>query len=386
MTEGKKQRVILAFGTRPEATKMAPVYQALCGIKRIEPFVVLTGQHREQLYQALDLFAIPVTANFDVMTDRQRLPDLAARIIPAMAEELSRLQADYVLVHGDTLTTFAVAWTAFLLRIPVGHVEAGLRSHNLAEPFPEEANRRLTDCLTDLDFAPTESSRQNLLHEGKSDDRVIVTGQTGIDAILQVASRAVLPSFLTGEGPWVTITMHRRENWPVLASLAETLKRIAEKFPQRTFVYPVHLNPVVRDVVRPVLQNVRNVILCDPLEYGPMAALLSRSELIITDSGGLQEEGAALGVPVVVLRNVTERPEGVQTGILRLVGTDPARVFAEIEQVLSNADALNAMRRSANPYGDGHASQRVAAAVAWRLGLGAKPEPWQSRLSRKATA
>ncbi|MER3536740.1 MAG: UDP-N-acetylglucosamine 2-epimerase (non-hydrolyzing) [Thermus sp.] len=370
------KRVVLAFGTRPEATKMAPVYLAMEKIHGIEPLVLLTGQHREQLLQALSLFDLPAHRNLDVMTERQTLPGLAARILPQAARALKEMRADYVLVHGDTLTTFAVAWAAFLEGLPVGHVEAGLRSGSLKEPFPEEANRRLTDVLTDLDLAPTPLARDNLLKEGKPRETILVTGQTGVDAILLAAEKGRLPEGLP-PGPYVTVTLHRRENWPILKDLAEALRQVALAFPGLTFVYPVHLNPVVREAVFPVLQGVKNFVLLDPLAYGPMAALLKQSLLIVTDSGGLQEEGAALGVPVVVLRNVTERPEGLEAGILRLAGTRPKGVFRAVAELLENPEELARMRRAKNPYGDGRAGERVAKGVAWRLGLGPRPEEWQ---------
>ena len=369
------KRVVLAFGTRPEATKMAPVYLALKAIPYIKPLVLLTGQHREQLRQALSLFGIQEDRNLDVMQERQALPDLAARILPQAARALKEMAADYVLVHGDTLTTFAVAWAAFLEGLPVGHVEAGLRSHNLKEPFPEEANRRLTDALTDLDFAPTPLAKANLLKEGKPEEGILVTGQTGVDAVLLAAQLGKLPEGLP-PGPYVTVTMHRRENWPLLPELARALRKVAEAFPEIPFVYPVHLNPVVREAVFPVLKGVKNFVLLPPLEYGPMAALMKESLLLVTDSGGLQEEGAALGVPVVVLRNVTERPEGLEAGILKLAGTDPERVYRTVRDLLQTPEELARMRQAKNPYGDGRAGQRVAQGVAWRLGLGPRPGDW----------
>lgn len=370
------KRVVLAFGTRPEATKMAPVYQALTGLEGLKPLVLLTGQHKEQLEQSLSLFNIPVHANLDLMAERQPLETLFSRILPNTANALTHLKADYVLVHGDTLTTFAAAWAAFLLRIPTGHVEAGLRSHDLTQPFPEEANRRLTDVLTDLDLAPTALAKSNLLAEGKAAERVIVTGQTGVDAVLQAARVGPFPEL--PPGPYVTVTMHRRENWPLLGALAGALARIAMAHPELTFVYPIHLNPVVQEAVRPVLEHISNFVLLPPLAYGPMAALLTKSRLIITDSGGLQEEGASLGVPVVVLRNVTERPEGLEAGLLKLAGNQPSRVFEVVEELLCNPTSLAHMRTGKNPYGDGRAGERVSAAVAWRLGLAPRPLDWST--------
>uniref|UniRef100_UPI00257DD576 non-hydrolyzing UDP-N-acetylglucosamine 2-epimerase n=1 Tax=Oceanithermus sp. TaxID=2268145 RepID=UPI00257DD576 len=285
------------------------------------------------------------------------------------------LESDYVLVHGDTLTTFAVAWAAFLEGVPVGHVEAGLRSGRLDEPFPEEANRRLTDVLADLALAPTPGAAANLRAEGFDPARVVVTGQTGIDAVRFAAARGRLPAGLP-PGPYVTVTLHRRENWPLLADLAAALARTAGRHPEFTFVYPVHKNPVVREAVRPALAGVPNFVLLEPLEFSEMAALLAASELIVTDSGGLQEEGAALGVPVAVARNVTERPEGVEAGILRLAGNEPEGFERTLRELLADAARRARMTAAPNPYGDGRAAGRVAAAVAWRLGLGPRPDDW----------
>ncbi len=370
------KRVVLAFGTRPEAVKMAPVYLELAARGDLETAVLLTGQHREQLQQALAAFAVPAERNLEVMTERQQLPDLFGRIVPAAARALKDLKADYVLVHGDTLTTFAVAWAAFLEGIPLGHVEAGLRSGRMDEPFPEEANRKLTDALADLALAPTPAAAQNLKKEGFDPERIVVTGQTGIDAIRYAAARGRLPAGLP-PGPYVTVTLHRRENWPLLSGLAAALARVAREFSSLTFVYPLHKNPLVREAVRPRLEGVENFVLTEPLPYAEMAALLAASRLIITDSGGLQEEGAALGVPVLVVRNVTERPEGVAAGALRLVGNDPDGLERSLRQVLEDPDLIASMAAAPNPYGDGRAAARVAAAVAWRLGLAEKPRDWE---------
>jgi len=354
---------------------MAPVFLAMKEISALEPLILLTGQHEEQLSQALGVFGIEAAANLQVMTHRQNLPDLAARILSNARSELLGLAPSYILVHGDTLSTFAVAWAAFLERIPVGHVEAGLRSHNMNEPFPEEANRRLTDVLVDLAFAPTPLAKENLIREGKPSDHVVVTGQTSIDAILQVRQKAKLPSHLPA-GPFITVTMHRRENWPVLGAISRVLGDIARLFPTWNFVFPVHLNPAVREAVTPELAGIANFYLTDPLDYSSMAALLSASDVIVTDSGGLQEEGVALGVPVVVLRNVTERPEGIAGGGILLAGTSPKDVSDTIRKLLSDPARLAGMRNTHNPYGDGKAGMRVAEATAWRLGFGRRPNDW----------
>jgi UDP-N-acetylglucosamine 2-epimerase (non-hydrolysing) len=354
---------------------MAPVVFGLREQPGLEPVILVTGQHREQLDDSLRLFGLQPDADLDVMTARQALPQLLARIVPAAAERLTALKVDYVLVHGDTLTTFAVALAAFFVGIPVAHVEAGLRSFDLAEPFPEEANRRLTDVLTDLDLPPTPLAKTNLLAEGKSAERMVVTGNTAVDAVEFARSRASLPAHLPCR-PLVAVTMHRRENLPVMAALAEAIARVARSHPQFTFVYPMHLNPAVREAVVPALSGLANVMLEEPWDYLAMLALLDRSELVITDSGGIQEEGAALGVPVVVLRNVTERPEGVEAGSLRLAGNQPERVEETLVALLDDEAARASMRAVDNPYGDGKAGPRVAQAVAWRLGLADRPEDW----------
>lgn len=355
---------------------MAPVVHGLRTQAGVDPVVLVTGQHREQLDDSLRIFGLEPDADLAVMTERQRLPDLLSRIVPRAAERLRLLAVDYVLVHGDTLTTFAVALASFYEGIPVAHVEAGLRSFDLAEPFPEEANRRLTDVLTDLDLPPTPLARRNLLAEGKSSDRMVVTGNTAVDAVQVARAQARLPEHLP-EGPLVAVTMHRRENLPVMRDLAAALARVARANPGFTFVYPMHLNPAVREAVIPELNRLGNVLLEEPWDYLSMLALLDRSALVVTDSGGIQEEGTALGVPVVVLRNVTERPEGVDAGSLMLAGNDPRKVQEVLEELLGDAGRREAMRVADNPYGDGRAGARVAAAVAWRLGLAERPADWR---------
>ena len=369
------KRVCVAFGTRPEATKMAPVVTALQAQAGVEPILLVTGQQREQLDQVLELFKLTPDADLNVMSTRQTLPILLSRIVPEAARKLRELNVDYVLVHGDTLTTFAVALAAFYENIPVAHVEAGLRSFSLQEPFPEEANRRLTSVVTDLDLPPTPWAKQNLMNEGKLSDTLVVTGNTAVDAVQTLLEHAHLPNHLPNT-KLVGVTMHRRENLPVMAGLARAVANAARAHPEYTFVYPVHLNPAVREAVWPPLAGIDNVLLEEPYDYLSALALWRASELIITDSGGIQEEGTALGVPVVVLRNVTERPEGVEVGALKLAGNDPEEVERVLLELLGDAEKRTAMRQKRNPYGDGHAGARVAAAVAWRLGLGERPEDW----------
>jgi len=373
--------VVAAFGTRPEANKMAPVVQALERTEGLEAVTLVTGQHREQLAGSLATFGLTPDADLAVMTPRQSLAELTGRIVPAAARTLKELRADYVLVHGDTSTTFCVALAAFLEGIPVAHVEAGLRSFDMAQPFPEEANRRLTDVLTDLDLPPTPLAKRHLLMEGKREAAMVITGNTAVDAVQQMRRHARLPERVPG-GRLVAVTMHRRENLPVMRELAAALAAVARANPDVTFVYPVHLNPAVREAVRPALGGLPNVLLEEPWEYLEMLALLDAAELIVTDSGGIQEEGAALGVPVAVLRNVTERPEGVDVGVLELLGNDPDHVTRRLSAMLADPAALAAMREAPNPYGDGRAGERVAQAVAWRFGLAERPADWRPQGAR----
>lgn len=374
------KRIVLAFGTRPEATKMAPVHAALRQQPGLMPLILSTGQQRQMLDEALAVFGLTPDEDLNVMTERQTLADLTARIVPQAGRKLREMGADMVLVHGDTTTSFCVALSAFYEGIPVGHVEAGLRSGNMGEPFPEEANRRLTGVLTTLDFAPTPGSRANLLREGKPEAGIFVTGQTAVDAVREVAGRVPLrPEWqarLDAGQRLVTVTMHRRENLPVMAEMARALADVARAHPDCYFVYPVHLNPAVQEAVRPALGNLPNFELTDPLDYANMAPLMAASTLLATDSGGLQEEGAALGVPVAVLRNVTERPEGVEAGVLVLAGNDPGQMRAVLNGLLSDEAQLARMRAARNPYGDGRASGRIAQAVAWSFGLAKRPADW----------
>ena len=369
------KRVLVAIGTRPEAIKLAPVIFALRVVRGLEVAILLTGQHREQVDSAMHIFGIEADVDLEVMIARQALPELSARVIAASAEVLRAQRPDYVIVHGDTVSAFCVALAAFLEQIPVAHVEAGLRSGIIDEPFPEEASRRMTDVLSDLDLAPTPLAARNLLAEGKDPERVFVTGQTAVGAIRLAAGRSGLPAAWRGRR-LVTITMHRRENWPLLRVLAASLGRVARRFPDLTFIYPMHLNPIVREAVVPELGHIRNVQLGEPLDYGEMAALMAASELIITDSGGMLEEGVSLGVHVVVLRNVTERPEGIDAGLAELSGTDPGAVERIVSHRLGDG-RLPLRTHFENPYGDGHAAARVAQGVAWRLRLAERPEDWR---------
>ena len=375
------KRIVLAFGTRPEATKMAPVYSALLAQDGLTPLILSTGQQREQLDSALAVFGLTPDRDMQVMTERQTLAGLTARIVPLAGQTLREMGADMVLVHGDTSTSFCVALSAFYEGVAVGHVEAGLRSGSMTEPFPEEANRRLTAVLSTLDFAPTPLSKANILREGKPDAGVMVTGQTAVDAVRGVALRTPLrPEWQArldaGQG-LVTVTMHRRENLGVMAQMARALAEVARVHPELHFVYPVHLNPAVQEAVRPALSDVPNFELTAPLDYAAMAPLMKASALLATDSGGLQEEGAALGVPVAVLRNVTERPEGLEAGVLVLAGNEPGELRRVLLELLGSPARLAAMRAARNPYGDGRAGVRIAQAIGWHFGLNERPADWQ---------
>ncbi len=376
---GVAARVLVAFGTRPEASKMAPVIHALQRQPALEPRLLVTGQHRQQLDRMLAVFELAPHADLALMRPGASLADAFGRMVPAAAAALRAERPAYVLVHGDTLTTVAVALAAFFEGLPVAHVEAGLRSFDLAEPFPEEANRRLTDVVTDLDLPPTALAREHLLREGKDPARMVVTGNTAVDAVRWAVRRASLPAHVPTDRPLVAVTLHRRENLPMLAGLAGSLAAAARAYPDHVFVYPMHRNPQVRAAVVPVLGDLPNVLLDDDWDYLAMLALLRAARLVVTDSGGLQEEGAALGTPVAVLRNVTERPEGIAAGTLRLLGNDPERVGASLLALLGDEAALAAMRLAVNPYGDGQAGERVVAAVAWRLGLAERPPDWAPR-------
>jgi UDP-N-acetylglucosamine 2-epimerase (non-hydrolysing) len=365
------------FGTRPEATKLVPVIFALRATRDLTPIVLVSGQHREQLASVLEGFGIHPDLDFDVMTDRQPLPALLARVVPRAAAGLRDAHPDFVIVQGDTMTTFGVSLAAFFESIPIAHIEAGLRTGNLRDPFPEEATRRLTSVLVDLHLAPTQTAKRNLLREGVLGKDVVVTGQTAVDGIRLALRVGKLPPTLAAKR-LVTITMHRRENWPRLGGLAGSIAALARAHRQWTFVFPVHRNPTVREAVYPVLRGIDNVRLVEPLDYPTMAALLGASRLVITDSGGLQEEGVTLGVPVVVLRERTERPEGLRVGGAILAGTDPENVYATIADILRKLQARTrpTLSPAPNPYGDGRASARIVRALRWRLGLASRPNDW----------
>jgi UDP-N-acetylglucosamine 2-epimerase (non-hydrolysing) len=371
-----KKKIMSVFGTRPEAIKMAPLVHALQADDSIESIVCLSGQHRSMLDQVLTLFDITPHHDLALMTGNQTLNGVASKIIASLDDVIVQEQPDRVLVHGDTTTASAAALAAFNRHIPVAHIEAGLRTHDLQHPWPEEANRRVVDVVADLLFAPTPQSKSNLAAEALA-GRVYVTGNTVIDALLTVTRRidgdAVLRAqlderlrYVDPSKQLVLVTGHRRENFGngfanVCAALAEIATRDDVQI-----VYPVHLNPNVRAPVLDALREVRNVQLVDPLDYASFIRLLQRCALVLTDSGGVQEEAPALGKPVLVMRDVTERPEALEAGTVQLVGTDRRTIVTAVTRLLDDPAARRAFGRRINPYGDGHAAQRIVAALAGR--------------------
>lgn len=366
-----KKKVMVVFGTRPEAIKMAPVVHALREHESLEAQVVVTAQHRQMLDQVLEIFGIVPDADLDIMQPGQTLPDVTARIVQGMTPVLARLAPDMVLVHGDTSTTLATALAAFYARVPTGHVEAGLRTGDMQAPWPEEMNRRLTSPLSSVHFAPTDGSRDNLLREGISADSIHVTGNTVIDALLQVDARLREDStlreqmearfpFLDSDRRLLLVTGHRRENFGAgFERICEALATLAQRRDLQ-IVYPVHLNPNVQEPVNRHLSSSTNVHLVEPQDYLPFVYLMQRSHLILTDSGGVQEEAPSLGKPVLVMRETTERPEAVTAGTVRLVGTDVERIVGEVTRLLDDDAEYSRMSEAHNPYGDGQASARIA--------------------------
>jgi UDP-N-acetylglucosamine 2-epimerase (non-hydrolysing) len=373
------KRVLLTFGTRPEAIKMAPLVRHLKDVEGIDCFVCVTGQHRQMLDQVLELFEIRPHFDLNIMKPGQDLYDVTNAIMLGMRDVIKDCRPDIVLVHGDTTTTMATTLAAFYQRIPVGHVEAGLRTGNLLSPWPEEGNRKLTGTLATLHFAPTERARQNLLAENIPDDQIVVTGNTVIDALLQVrrllATDAVIRANaelhlprLAPDRRMLLVTGHRRESFGsgferICAALAE----IALARPDIDVVYPVHLNPSVQEPVTRLLTGIPNIYLIQPLDYLPFVLLMDRAHLILTDSGGVQEEAPSLGKPVLVMRDTTERQEAVDAGVVKLVGTEVRAIVDGVMELLNDPAAYAAMLRGGNPYGDGRACERIVNALkpAW---------------------
>ena len=366
-------KILSVFGTRPEAIKMAPLVKALAEQSAMESVVCVTGQHKQMLQQVLDLFDITPQYDLELMTQNQTLNGLSARLLTAFDDVLETVRPDRILVHGDTTTAMMSAMAAFHRRIPIGHVEAGLRTGDLYQPWPEEMNRRTIDVCADLLFAPTDSSRRNLQAENLG-GRILVTGNTVIDALLQTtqrilkddAFRAELDAhfpFLKDDRKVLLVTGHRRENFGSgFANICEALAKLARR-DDIQIVYPIHLNPNVRGPVQTALAGLPNVHLIEPLDYARFVRLMQRAHVILTDSGGVQEEAPSLGKPVLVMRNVTERPEAVQAGTVRLVGTEVDSIVGAVSHLYDNDDAWRAFSQRLNPYGDGLASQRIVAAL-----------------------
>ena len=371
----EKKKVMVVFGTRPEAIKMAPVVSALGNTPGIEPLVTVTAQHRQMLDQVLELFSISPDDDLDVMEPGQTLPRLFSKILTGMTEVIEERKPDLVLVHGDTSTTLATSLAAFYAKVPVGHVEAGLRTGNMHAPWPEEANRRLTAPISALHFSPTERSAKNLVDEGIPSGSVHVTGNTVVDALLevvaQIEARPELRNELEARFPFldpskrlVLVTGHRRENFGAgFEQICMALADIAERDDVQV-VYPVHLNPNVQEPVKRLLSDNPRVFLIEPQDYLPFVYLMSRAYLILTDSGGIQEEAPSLGKPVLVMRETTERPEAVEAGTVLLVGVDRERIVGQAVRLLDDASTYLTMSRAHNPYGDGKAARRIADVIA----------------------
>lgn len=369
-------KVLTVFGTRPEAIKMAPLALALKADARFDAKVCVTAQHREMLDQVLSLFEIKPDFDLNIMKPGQDLTDVTATILRGMKGVFSQFKPDIVLVHGDTATTFAASLAAYYQQIPVAHVEAGLRTGNLYSPWPEEGNRKLTGALAALHLAPTELSSQNLQREGVSPDHIAVTGNTVIDALLEVVNKlksdpdlehrfAEQFKFLSEERRILLVTGHRRESFGGgFERICRALAGTANAFPDVDIVYPVHLNPNVREPVNRLLAGITNVYLIEPLDYLPFVYLMNRAYLILTDSGGIQEEAPSLGKPVLVMRDTTERPEAVQAGTVKLVGTEVADITHHLSELLIDVAAYERMSFAHNPYGDGKACERILNALA----------------------
>jgi UDP-N-acetylglucosamine 2-epimerase (non-hydrolysing) len=373
------KRVMCVYGTRPEAIKMAPVVAALNASAALDPVVTVTGQHREMLDQVNELFGIVPDHDLDIIQPRQTLTDITTRTMDRLESVLVAEQPDAVVVQGDTTTSMAGALTAFYHQIPVVHVEAGLRTADVYSPFPEEMNRRITGRLATLHLPPTGTSRANLLAEGIDPAAVVTTGNTVIDALVDVVGRQVpftdprLATLDDDPRRVLLVTTHRRESWgEKMAGVARALARIARSQPDLLVVLPLHRNPVVREVVLPPLEGLPNVVVVEPLPYGEFAHLIDRSTMVLTDSGGVQEEAPTLGKPVLVMRDNTERPEAVEAGTVRLVGTNEEVVVAEVTRLLTDPAYYATMANAVNPYGDGKAAARCVAAIEQLLGVGTR--------------
>lgn len=370
MSKNQKKKILLVFGTRPEAVKMCPLALELKRRKAFETRVCVSAQHKEMLYEVLGQFSVKPDYDLAVMKERQTLFDITNTVLERIEPVLSREKPDLVLVHGDTSTAFCTALACFYMQIPVGHVEAGLRTYNLYSPFPEEFNRESIGLLAGLHFAPTETAAEHLYAERKPKDTVFVTGNTGLDALrLTVTEDFSHPLLDWAKGHrLLLLTAHRRENsGEPFYHIFRAVRRAARAFPDVRVIYPMHPNPAVRTIAKKILSGEENVRLTEPLEPYEFQNIMARAYIVLTDSGGIQEEAPSLGKPVLVLRNTTERPEGVAAGALKLVGTDETRIFEETKRLLTDETAYAEMAQAKNPYGDGHASERIADILEQRL-------------------
>ncbi len=362
----RKIKVMSVFGTRPETIKMAPLVKELKNREEFESVVCVTAQHRQMLDQVLSAFSIHPEYDLDIMKQGQTLSDITARVLQGLEKVIGEEKPDMVLVHGDTTTTFAGALAAYYARTAIGHVEAGLRTHDKYSPYPEEMNRQFVGCMADLHFAPTELSRQNLLSEGKHPETIVITGNTAIDALSTTVREDYSDELLdwANGSRLLVLTAHRRENLgEPMHRMFRAIRRIIEEFPDVKMVYPVHLNPLVQKAAEEELGGCDRVRLVSPLEVVEFHNLLARSYLILTDSGGIQEEAPSLGKPVIVLRDTTERPEGIKAGTLKLAGTEEETIYSMIRELLTDRQEYDRMSHASNPYGDGMASRRIADAI-----------------------
>ena len=357
------KKIMLIFGTRPEAIKMCPLVNELKQRQNIQTVVCVTGQHKEMLDQVLNSFHVIPDYNLHIMKEKQTLFDITISILNSIKAVLEREKPDIILVHGDTTTTFVASLAAFYMQIPIGHVEAGLRTYNILSPFPEEFNRQAVGIIAKYNFAPTEKARQNLLNEGKDPNSIYVTGNTAIDALKTTVSNKYKHPILdwVGKERLIMVTAHRRENLgEPLRSMFRAIRRIVDEFDDVKVIYPIHMNPVVRSAANEILGGHERIKIIEPLEVVDFHNFLNRSYLILTDSGGIQEEAPSLGKPVLVMRDTTERPEGIKAGTLKLVGTKEEVIYTECKKLLIEEAEYKKMSNASNPYGDGNASKRIA--------------------------
>lgn len=362
----KKIKVMSVFGTRPEAIKMAPLVKELEKRKEIESIVAVTAQHREMLDQVLETFSIKPDYDLNIMKQGQTLADVTTRALQGLEAVIKECKPDIVLVHGDTTTTFAGALAAFYNQVAIGHVEAGLRTYDKYSPWPEEMNRQMVDCMSDMYFAPTNLSKENLLKQNIDESKIYVTGNTAIDAMGTTVEENYKHEVIdwVGDSRMILLTAHRRENLgEPMRHIFRAIKRLVDEFKDIKVVYPIHKNPLVREIANEILEGNDRVRLIEPLEVFDFHNFQNKSFMIMSDSGGIQEEAPSLGKPVLVLRDTTERPEGIEAGTLKLVGTDEDVIYKEAKELLTNKEAYDKMSKASNPYGDGHASERIVDAI-----------------------